>query len=235
MSALVGQEPTLYYAALAARGADAGLGWVDWSLAPEAPAYRYGASRRGRPATLRGAALTAQLPPSALEPGDGPSAWEALGLLLAPAEWAVAARGLSWSPLSPRPALLARLVQVYGVPDALHGGDPDALARLAAGLPAWRHHRGTLRFTRAVLGAVGREDTLDAWCARPAAERVVLRRDSAPRVGALRVSGGFACVVGDAPPSLVTLPPKTEAPLDRALLRLLPVWAVAGAAAEPSP
>ena len=235
MSALAGQEPALHYAALAARGADEGLHWVDWALAPEAPPYRYGASRRGRPLTLRGGSLTAQLPPAALEPGDGPSAWEALALLFAPAEWAVATRGLLWTPLTPRPALLARLVEVYGVPGALHGGDPDALARLAAGLPAWRHHRGTLQFAREVLGAVGRDDTLAQWSAPPAVARAVLHRAGAPEVGALRVSGGFACVVGDSPPSLLTLPPKTEAPLDRALLRLLPVWAIAGAAAEPSP
>ena len=167
MSALALRDPTLVYAALAAAGEDAGLGWAEPTLSTAERAYSFGAPRRGR-VTLRGASLGESLPPPVLDDAlaaqaEGQvTAWEALSLLIAPADWAVAARALVWTPVSPRPEVLARIVESYGVPASLHRGAPDALARLAAGLPAWRQRRGTPEFVWNVLQAVDRLSALDA-------------------------------------------------------------------------
>ena len=94
-----------------------------------------------------------------------------------------------------------------------------------------------MSFAADVLAAVERSGEIDCLTPRPAPARVVLRGGTraAAQVGALRVQGGFVCHTDDGPAETLTLPPKSAAPLDRALLRLLPVWATLGASAESSP
>lgn len=241
MSGLALQDPTLVYAALSAAGEDAGLHWAAAALAPEERAYSFGPARGGQ-LTLRGASLGARLPPPVLQDAlearasGQVTAWEALSLLIAPADWAVASRALCWTPASPRPEVLTRVVEVYGVPAALHRGAPEALARLAAGLPAWRQRRGTPEFVLNVLQAVDRLDALAA-VSPPGDlhdERFVarglhtLRARGATPTTSYRVVGGWLRVEGLSPtsprPDELVLNPQSSAPLDPTLCRLLPVW-----------
>ena len=254
MSGLALQDPTLVYAGLAATGADAGLDWAVPTLAPEERAYSFGPPRDGQP-TLHGASLGAALPPPILNDAlearaaGQVTAWEALSLLIAPADWAVAARSLSWTPASPRPEVLTRIVEVFGVPASLHLRAPEALARLAAGLPAWRQRRGTPEFVWNVLQAVDRLDALAA-VSPPGdlhGERFVargvhaLRARGAPPPQTYRVVNGWLRVEGPSPaaprPDELSLNPQSSAPLDPTLCRLMPVWSSArvGDPAEPTP
>lgn len=250
------QEPALDWAGRAARDELDGLAWVDLALDPSQPPWSAREHDDGA-RTLKGADLLATLPPPIADLTREAAAqgqttvWEALGLLVATAEWATATRGLLWSPCSPRPALLARLAAAFGVAPEVHRGDPEALARLAAGLPAWRGQRGTRDYLVAVVHAAGRDaelaplalETFDA----PAGEIFTCHgaawwhaRSRGPW-GALRITAGWVRVAADGPVALaredVILRAAAQAPLDPHLCRLLPIWTVLRPAlsTEPSP
>lgn len=123
-----------------------GLAWVDGTVVPDGMPYtiaRDGESVRFRhvpygrflPSPMTDAAIDAQ------ERGEVP-ALEALMLLFARTEWLVAARAHLFAPYGPVPALLASLVEAYGVDAEIHGFDGDTLARALAVLPTWHPYRG---------------------------------------------------------------------------------------------
>lgn len=194
--------------------------------------------------TLAGPDLFSTLPPSiAEESADAyrrgkATVWTALALLLGPIEWATRATRLCWSPSSPRPDTLARLVAAYGVEAEILGHNPETLAHLAAGIPAWQHLKGTLRFAQNVAKAAGRESELSRvtrhepavseserfachaaawWALRPDATAPTLRIAQG-HVVATRATPGAS------QPEDMAVRAHTPSP---ALCRLLPVWAVA--------
>lgn len=91
-----------------------------------------------------------RLPPAMLQAAaetqaDGvPTLLEGLLYLMAWMDWSVEARDYLWSPLGWQPELLAQLAEAYGVDPAVHGGDPERLARLVARLGRWFPLRGHL-------------------------------------------------------------------------------------------
>ncbi len=144
-----------------------GVEWVDTRLDPELAEgrqsrgadgswrFRHRAVMRTLPPVIGEAAMEAQ--------SEGtPTAWEGLTMVLARAEWLVRSRQHLWAPWSPVPRLLATLVETYGVESAIHRFDPERLSRLAALLPVWHTHRGTLERARELLSKVSDDDPLAA-------------------------------------------------------------------------
>lgn len=134
--------PELEWAAQSAAGELVQLQWVDTSLDPRHPPLTHD---RGRFFALP---YTAFLPPAMVEAaqqaqaqGQAPGI-EVLMLLLARIEWLMATQNVLWTSLSPAPALLATLVETFGIEPAIHRHDPAVLARLVALLPAWFPYRG---------------------------------------------------------------------------------------------
>ncbi len=237
------------------------LGWVDVDLMPDRQAFRQRLCEDGEvrfqqrdymgmlPTALAEAAVEAQ--------GRGvATAWEALVLLFAQPEWLTNARAHLWSPWSPRPALLASLVEAFGVEQELHQGDADRLGRLAALLPGWHPYRGTVARAAEILEAadcgeqvadvvtmVAGEDTLgddEATAPSATADEVFVCRgadwwdDRADDEGEplLRIRDGvlrFQPAVGQAVRVRredILVRLKDGQPIPRGLLRLLPVWTV---------
>ena len=84
-----------------------------------------------------------------------PTVLEGLLLLNAKIEWLIETRKYLWSPLSPVPKLLDSLADAFGVTSELHHNKPDVLLRLAAVLPKWYPHRGSVQRARFLI-----EDTI---------------------------------------------------------------------------
>lgn len=159
---LAAREPALEWAHRAAKQELEGLGWVDTNLDPKAPAlsqredestdeerrFLHFPYTAFMPNVLANAAIEAKAH------GEAPMV-EAVVLLLARPEWLIAGRHLMWSPLSPVPRILSTLVEAFGVDQDLHRNDPEILARLAAQLPGWHAHRGTVSRAREVLESTG--------------------------------------------------------------------------------
>lgn len=219
--------------------------WSDLDVDPRHAGWP-GPMREGLPdtLTLAGPDLFSALPPSigeestdAYDRGKA-TVWTALALLLGPVEWTTRAARLCWSPSSPRPDALARLVGAYGVESAILGDDPAALARLAASIHTWQHLKGTLRFAQNVATAAGRGDDLSQITSYESVkiepERFVchtaawwaLRPES--RSLTLRISGGQVVTTRAEPgaqrPEDIAVRAHPPSP---AHCRLLPVWAVA--------
>lgn len=248
--------PVHAWARLAAAGALDGLAWVDARIDPEGPVLR---ETRGEDGAITFAHLpyAAFLPPpmvraAAQAQAEGRATLlEALQLLFARAEWLVAGRHLLWSPLSPAPEVLAALVEAFGVEPELHGGRPDALARIASLLPSWRPYRGSVRHARALLLAACGED-IDVRGAADVADATQIEDEPTDEVthaggdtaeifacrsagwlatrtsGAtgMRVQGGFLVIAGlsrdRAEDAFVALPEAARAV--RPFSRLLPTW-----------
>lgn len=203
--------------------------------------------------------LLRHLPPSLAEAAaeaqrEGrPGAWEGLALVFATPSWTVASRGLLWTPSSPRPRLLASLVEAAGIEPVLHRGDPDRLRRLAALLPRWAPRRGTVARAVEVLEAAGASEVSSAlifqtppvddeqntapsatagevFAARGAA--FWARRQVAERTVVLRISGGLLRFQPrvDVATALrredLLLRVGPDLPSGRDLFRLLPAWTV---------
>ena len=97
------------------------------------------------------------LPPAMVEAAQQaqeygePTVLEGLLLLNARIEWLIETRKYLWSPLSPIPKLLDSLADAFGVGSELHLNKPDVLLRLAAVLPKWYPHRGTVQRARFLI------------------------------------------------------------------------------------
>jgi hypothetical protein len=133
-----------------ASGRMRGLEWADGTVARRARPFQVVPGSDGinrfrhipygyfLPTVMTTAAVSAQ--------GRGePTVLEGYMLVFAWVEWLIASRMMLWSPQSPQPALLAVLVEAFGVGPELHREDPKRLMRLAARLPTWYAHRGTSR------------------------------------------------------------------------------------------
>lgn len=224
------REPVLAFAHASAAGALRGVDWV----APRFDGEGYGdeTALSGEP---RFSGPPMSLPPPMREAAEDAQAAgqatlaEALSLLIAGPAWLIESRRTLWTPLSAVPALLARLVETYGIGAEVHRRDPERLARLAARVAAWYPHRGQLPATLTLLEEALGEPAPRA--ALPAAERVACHaaRWWADRGGArphYRVEGGFLrfqrpeepCAEPTREDVLAGQIPST------ALLRLLPVW-----------
>lgn len=242
MSDLALQTPEIAWSESNAERRD--LGWVGTRSEP-ALCQRAGADGVTR---FFGADRRATLPPLVVEAMEEAAlrgeatAWDGLTLLLARAEWLVAARGLLWTPSSAVPALLARLVEAAGVDSSLHRGDPARLRRLAALLP--RARSGSLASAVELLRAAGEEGQAAAplmppepasAALNPPANEVFVARSGAywgrraASAPGLQVVGGLLRLL----PAAVAvrredLPLRVDpkAPPPRDLLRLLPVWTV---------
>ena len=97
------------------------------------------------------------LPPAMVEAAQKaqaygePTVLEGLLLLNAKVEWLIETRKYLWSPLSPVPKLLDSLADAFGISCELHQNKPDVLLRLAAVLPKWYPHRGTVQRARFLI------------------------------------------------------------------------------------
>lgn len=258
---LSAQTPVLAWAEASARGALEGLAWVGVGQ-EESYALREGADGAVR---WHGQDRRARLPPpiadamGQAEAEGAPTAWEGLTLTLARAEWLVASRGLLWTPSSPAPRLLARLVEAAGVEPVLHRGDPDRLRRLAALLPRWTPRRGRVDGALTVLAAAGAPGAAlvppatdprdeDSTAASPTAGEVFAahggafwaKRQVPDRDAVLRISGGLLRYQPrqDASTALrredLVLRVGAGLPSARDLFRLLPAWTVARPVAPPA-
>ncbi|HMV65219.1 MAG TPA: hypothetical protein PKA64_00115 [Myxococcota bacterium] len=164
-TALALRVPALEWCHRAGSGELGDLEWVDVRLDPELGAerqvrladgvlrFRQRALMRDLPGVVSDEAVSAQH-------GGEVTAWEGLALLLARAEWLVKGRGHLWAPFSPAPRLLATLVETFGVEAPIHRYQPERLARLAALLPTWHPHRGTLARAREVLSTADESASL---------------------------------------------------------------------------
>jgi len=125
------------------------------------------------PSVMTNAAVAAQ------KRGE-PTVLEGYLLTFAWAEWLIAARNMLWSPLSPKPDLLSVLVEAFGIGPELHREKPDRLMRLAARLPTWYPHRGTVeRALQLLTETVGEELGIQAVQADSApADKDALPRDA---------------------------------------------------------
>ncbi len=148
--------PHLEWSHRTSAGDHVGLDWVDATVEAHADAYRMVESADG---TIRFQHFpyAAFLPPAMLEEaaaaqqrGESPLQ-ESLLLVFARIEWLILSRDLLWTSLTPVPALLAALVQAYGVGPEVHDHHDETLARLAAILPDWFPYRGTLAAARRLL------------------------------------------------------------------------------------
>ncbi|MFT4976220.1 MAG: hypothetical protein ACI8S6_002116 [Myxococcota bacterium] len=108
------------------------------------------------PAVMTNAAMSAQ------KRGE-PTVLEGFLLTFAWVEWLIASRNMLWAPSSPKPSLLAVLVEAFGITGELHRDHPERLMRLAARLPTWYPHRGTIERAMQLLEeTVGEDLTIKA-------------------------------------------------------------------------
>ena len=126
-----------------------GLGWVDSTISRRERPFQMIPAEDGTgryrhipygfflPSVLTNAAISAQ------KRGE-PTVLEGYLLLFAWVEWLIASRYLLWSPTTPKPDLLAVLVEAFGIGPELHRENPERLMRLAARLPSWYPSRGTV-------------------------------------------------------------------------------------------
>lgn len=155
---LLARLPTLEWCHRTAAGQHADLAWVDGTV--EVHRETFGAVETPEGVRFQHVPYAGFQPPSMLEAQQqaqargAPTLQEALLLLFARAEWLVATRERWWTPLTPTPASLAPLVEVYGIERALHRSDAAALARLVALLPSWYPGRGTVAAAERVLVAL---------------------------------------------------------------------------------
>ena len=231
-----------------------GVGWVDARLDLELEGgrqvltsdgyllFRHRALLRTLPRWVAESAVDAQ------KRGEV-TAWEALQLVFARMEWLIRTRRHLWAPWSPVPRLLASLVETFGVEPQIHRYDPDRLSRLAALLPAWHPHRGTLKRAVELLATADEGDALAG-----AADLEGSTQPDAPRLGnevlvvhgiawwrhraaegaepMYRISGGLVRFQPRSGPSfnltredvLFAWTPGTALPQNA--LRLLPAWTV---------
>lgn len=164
-TALALRVPALEWCHRASSGELDGLEWVDIRLDPELGPdrqvrmsdgvlrFRHRALMRELPRVIGDAALASQQ-------AGRPTSWEGLALVMARAEWLVRGRRHLWAPYSPAPRLLATLVETFGVEAPLHRYNPERLSRLAALLPTWHPHRGTLSRAREVLATADESSAL---------------------------------------------------------------------------
>lgn len=246
--------PRLEWAHQAAAGDLTGVRWVDVRMDPQLAEVRQvqgpsGELRFRRQSYLR--YVPGVVAESALQAqGKGrATAWEAQQLLFARAEWLVAVREYLWAPQSPVPQLLATLVETFGVEPAIHGHDPERLARLAALLPVWHPHRGSVSRAREVLEMCDRAADVAAMvdasglgspdAARLEDEVLMVHDLSWWRLraerGAVplhRISGGLLRFQPKSGPRFemkredVLLAWQAGAPLPHDAVRLLPAWTV---------
>lgn len=139
----------IYEWALRAGREELGDDWVDAELRPEGRPFAVVRDEAGL--RFRHLPLADDLPGPMVEAAEAaqeagePTALESLHRILARAGWLTSSRALFWTPYSPVPALLAQLVESYGIDAELHERDPDALAKLLVHLPSWFIRRGQLQ------------------------------------------------------------------------------------------
>lgn len=146
-----------------ATGRMRGLEWADGTVSQRLQPFRVVPSSDGLdrfrhipygyflPTVMTSAAMSAQ--------GRGePTVLEGYMLVFAWVEWLIASRMMLWSPQSPQPSLLAVMVEAFGVGPELHREDPQRLMRLAARLPTWYPHRGTISRALQILEETLGED-----------------------------------------------------------------------------
>jgi hypothetical protein len=248
------REPTLEWAYRSGSGLCVGLGWVDATIHPDfwplrqldvegRRQFRHYPYSHFLPRVLTESMMAAQA-------DNRPTAWEAMLLVFARTEWLMASLEYLWTPFSPTPALLASLVETYGVEPAIHRRDPDYLRRLTALLPTWHPYRGTVARARDVLRCCDREDQLASAATLAesgpipsspglAEEAFVCHvgswwrlREQPKSRPEYRITGGvvrFQPVADEQKWVLrkedVLIELKSDADLPRAALRLLPAWA----------
>ena len=153
--------PESAWARAAAAGQLEGLDWVEDAVEPEEGSSEPFtiAPQDGGPDRFRSLILEDYLPPAQVdairlaERKGFPSLLHGVKLALAQPAWLIRTRAQLWSPTTPRPLLLRRLVEAYGLGVELHRGDPEVLARLAARVHQWYPHRGHLRYARRLVEA----------------------------------------------------------------------------------
>ncbi len=138
------------------------LDWVDLNANPEADPYQARRNPRGH-TLFRQTRLGRTLPPAMLkaiaaaELQGAATLLQGMSLAYALPEWLIQARALLWTELTPVPALLARMVEAYGISGEVHRGDDARLLRLRARLPAWHRRRGEVGEALALLRDAIRE------------------------------------------------------------------------------
>lgn len=176
--------------------------------------------------------------------------FEAVLVMMARPEWQVASRSLWLTPLSPEPMLLAELVEACGVDRAVHRGEAEVLARLAALLPQWRLRRGELAAALRMLEDGAGEHLADPVqqgpstapppaALAPSAEAMACRAASwwtarlqGPQGPSLWIRGGVLRCTPEASPTAplrrlpqdLCLAHSPGSPPPQRLLRLLPAW-----------
>jgi hypothetical protein len=164
-TALAIRLPELEWAHRASSGALRGLAWVDLRNDPElTPLRQSGGADEGGFRPLRH--LRFVTPPVvdgavAFQKAGRVTAWDGLALLFSKVTWLVEGRRTLWAPGSPVPKLLASMAATFGAEPAIHGNDPENLARLVALLPTWHPHRGTVLRARQLLETCGQAGQLD--------------------------------------------------------------------------
>ena len=236
--------PVLAWAHRHAAGSLKGLSWVDAQIRWDGDSFQQRESdgqRRFRHMPY-GAFVPAAMAEEArrIQCDGGVPALEAIMLLFAPVEWAIAGRHLLWSPLSPFPSLLKDLVESFGIGAQLHHGDQELLAVLAARLPIWFPQRGSVESARTLASIC--TDFQPTLCegreASTLEEEVLINhqlswwraRMQTPDAVVHRIEGGVVRFQHPGPPRVrcrpedvvVTLAPGETAAAE--IFRLLPVW-----------
>lgn len=160
--------PTLEWSTRNGRGDLKRLSWVDLDPNPHRLPYR---ERRlpGEGQVFTQGPLLASLPPSIAghvedaQAQGRATAWEGLRLILSRSEWLVGGREHLWAPWSAEPRLLAAVAETFGVEPAVHRMSPEVLSRLAALLPGWHAHRGSLARALEVIDAAGLRALVQPW------------------------------------------------------------------------
>lgn len=163
MSGEANRLPALEWSHRAGAGELDGLEWVDALVDPSLTALGQASAQgdESRPSLFRHVPYAAFLPPPAVRAAMAAQArgevsgWEVMLLLYARVEWLLASRRYLWSPQTPVPALLSVLVETFGIGPTLHRNAPERLGRLAAMLPVWHAHRGTVAKAVEVLDTCG--------------------------------------------------------------------------------
>lgn len=168
-----------------ASGRMRGLEWADGTITIRDRAFQIvpGADGLSRfrhipygyflPTVLANAAVSAQ------KRGE-PTVLEGMLLTFAWVEWLIAARYRFWSPASPKPKLLAVLVEAFGIGPELHREHPERLMRLAARMPTWYPHRGKISRAMQLLEETVGEDLGIVAIQDDSPEH---EKDQVPRVG----------------------------------------------------
>jgi hypothetical protein len=148
------EEPTTGHSK--ASGRLRGFGWVDRTLLRKDRPFQLVDGEDGvdryrhipygffLPPTLANASIAAQ------KRGE-PTVLEGYLMVFAWVEWLVASKALLWAPTTPTPALLSVLVEAFGIGTEIHRNSPERLSRLAARLPSWYAHRGTIERAKQIL------------------------------------------------------------------------------------